>query len=257
MHMSSRLLCLGLLALALSNLANPANSDAKNLTWPGIIGEDDREVADSSKAPWRSVGRIAHAGFRDIGSCTGTLISPMAVATAAHCFFHPRSHAPLPLGNFRFILGLARDKNLGISRVKCIKFHPDNDPQPNPDLRRSFADSAIVILETPQAEAPIELAADSDLTKGTRVSHAGYGRDRLYALSVHNDCRIIQNDGNTVLTDCDTNLGQSGGPVLVERDGATRLAAIMTGAIENRATAASGVSAWRNLTASLTCPSEE
>ncbi|WP_461473164.1 trypsin-like serine peptidase, partial [Pararhodobacter sp.] len=46
-----------------------------------FFGEDQRTLVDVTQMPWRAVGLLT---LRD-GSCTGVLIGPRLVATAAHC----------------------------------------------------------------------------------------------------------------------------------------------------------------------------
>src|SRR5215470_6115213 len=52
---------------------------------PGIIGNDDRVRLDERGAPWDAVGQVNVAGFRTRILCTGTLVAPKIVVTAAHC----------------------------------------------------------------------------------------------------------------------------------------------------------------------------
>jgi protease YdgD len=53
--------------------------------YPGIIGEDDRVRLQEQGPPWDAVGQVNVAGYRIMGQCTGTLVAPNLVVTAAHC----------------------------------------------------------------------------------------------------------------------------------------------------------------------------
>jgi V8-like Glu-specific endopeptidase len=238
--------------LSLAVLSPAAAAADRNL--PGIIGDDDREMADSTVEPWRAIGRLNHAGYRTYGHCTATLVGPDLVVTAAHCLFDPITGKRLSLKDFRFALGLRRDQYLELGKVRCALPNPGfefNPKSPKPDLGD---DSAVIVLENPMKEKPLPLSDDDPLEPGALVSHAGYGRDRRHVLSVHRNCHVLKADDKAALTDCDTNLGQSGGPILVERDGKYLLGGIMSGVIPNKASGFSRISAWRQLLDNPVCP---
>ena len=61
----------------------------------GVIGNDDRKPMDSWQEPWNAVGKIFTPGVSSVGECTGTLIDPEIVVTAAHCLHNPRTAKPI------------------------------------------------------------------------------------------------------------------------------------------------------------------
>lgn len=216
----------------------------------GILGDDDRQLVADNAAPWSSVGRFNFGGYRDLGFCTGTLVRPDKVLTAAHCFFHTRTGKRLPDASFRFVLGLMRDSYLGLGRIKCVNIYKGYDPD-HPERGR---DAAIVVLDKPLNQPVMAISTSGSLAKGQVVSHAGYGSDRPYRLVLHKNCKVEVAEESLALTTCDAVHGQSGGPVLVEEEGQPKLAAIMSGIIEGKGSVVVTAAAWRDMIDGASCP---
>lgn len=219
---------------------------------PGLIGTDDRKPIDSVAAPWNAIGKVQAAGYDWVETCTGTLIAPNAVVTAAHCLFDPRRGESIPPGKLHFLAGLRRDRWLAHGTVKCIR-SPVQLEKRQAGSKSPGDDVAILILNQAISISPVALAQDARLKRDRIVSHAGYGRDRPYLLSLHAGCRVEFADGEILATDCDTQFGQSGGPVLVDEGGVMKLAGVMSGSIGGLANLAVAVERWRKLADNPSC----
>src|SRR5215470_14811921 len=57
--------------------------------------------------PWSSIGRINMASVTQRSMCTGTLVGPYTVVTAAHCLFDSRLHQWVKPNLVHFIAGLS------------------------------------------------------------------------------------------------------------------------------------------------------
>jgi protease YdgD len=233
---------------------------------PGIIGEDNRVIVADEGRPWDAIGQVNIGGYRTSGACTGTLVAPNLVITAAHCVMDPWKKTPFLLRNIHFLAGVRGAKNKGHALAKCLRFlegyvyAPPEKILPTMPAQRVTAqallkDVVAIVLDESLAINPAPLAEGVVHQPGLLLVHAAYGADRRFTLSAHFHCHLMADVRRPFwFNDCDTHPGSSGGPLFLKVDGALRLAAIMLAVNAPRNNLALPVSEWIDLTRHSECP---
>jgi protease YdgD len=197
---------------------------------PGIGAHDPRKRIDPETRPWRAVGKVQAAGPSYTIFCTGTLVGPTTVLTAAHCLYSSRTGTYLPADFFHFVIGLDGERIAGHARGVRYVIGPGFDP--TVAGKTPGADWAVLTIDTPLGTADRVLAlSDHSPAIGTSVMLGGYSQDRRYVLTADSSCRIlsISTDmaGRPLLEhSCTATRGVSGAPVLIEENGMWHVAGI-------------------------------
>ena len=234
---------------------------------PGIIGEDDRVRVEDQGPPWDAVGQVNIGGYRMAGRCTGTMVAPDLVLTAAHCVMNPWSKAPFPLHDIHFLAAVRGTENKGHSTAKCLHFPKGYEfvapeqilpttPSGKVPLRAFKSDVVAIVLNEKLPVEPVPLATGVMSHPGLPLVHAAYPADRRFVLSAHFNCHLLRSDleGPLWFNDCDTHPASSGGPLFTKMDGVLKLAAIILGTGERISNIALPISEWIDLTRNSECP---
>jgi protease YdgD len=186
----------------------------------------DREYEARS---WRAVGRIDLGNGRAF--CSGTLIAPDLVLTAAHCLYKPGSSERFAPEDIVFRAGLRAGKAEAMRRAKAAEPHAAFVPG-----NRAFAnvvnDVGLIRLAKPipSYEIPPFKLHMSDVRSG-EVSVVSYGRGRSETQSRQNECNLTERVQDVVFFDCDSVPGTSGAPVFSHRNGRGEIVAVVSGSI--------------------------
>lgn len=178
--------------------------------------------------PWRGVGRVNVNGYRSKVMCTGTLIAPDIVLTAAHCLVDRRTGRRYRPDDIHFLTGVHRNRQSGHSRAVAVAMHPAWTGEEVTDADQVGTDLALIRLENPMgpiSALPFMVGAPPE--PGSPIMLMSYRRDRPYALTRQDGCQYRAMRDAVMLLDCAVLYGASGAPVFAVIDGEPRVVAVL------------------------------
>lgn len=176
-------------------------------------------------ASWQAIGRVNVAGFKSRGMCSGTLITPTTVLTAAHCLRKP-DLTPYQLSDISFVAGWFRGDYATHAKPISITLHPkaiaNGRINPGHDLALMHFDAPVPIPPIPAAHP-----RDLPLVGATDLAIIGYFDRRPHMLSANFDC-TGQRTRDVIWINCPTRPGNSGGPILIETASGWRVISVVS-----------------------------
>lgn len=204
------LLCLG---LPLGALADEASGLRSLIT------------ADDSRG-WDAVGRLDMGGQ---AFCTGALIAPDLVLTAAHCLFDERRGEQIPAAQVEFLAGWRNGRATAYRGVRRVALHPDYDFNAEAGSPRIAHDIALLELDAPirnTSVVPFEIGERP--RKGDQVGVVSYAHNRANRPALQEVCHVLARPFGSLVMSCSVDFGSSGAPVFVTGEDGPRIVSVVS-----------------------------
>lgn len=200
----------------------------------GCASRPPEPTAPTAKPDWQAaIGRVEVNGSHQ--DCTGVLIRPDVVLTAAHCL-HPKG-VLVSADQVSFV-----SSSTSVARASGVALLVQGGEVPQGMIGRDLIpfDWAAIRIQSITSIPPIPLApmsldqAMNEIARGAKFYSAGYGQGAKDRLRSHERCGLLPAESAELATiyfttSCVVRLGDSGGPVALVKGNKPRLIGLIVG----------------------------
>lgn len=187
------------------------------------------QTANDSRG-WDAVGRL-NLGTK--GFCTGALIGPNLVLTAAHCLFDKETGARIGIEDLEFLAGWRNGRAAAYRGVRRAVAHPDYVYSGAEKLARVAFDLALIELDQPIQLPSIQpFETDTLPGQGAEVGVVSYAQGRAEAPSLQQVCHVLGYQPDVLVLSCNVDFGSSGAPIFTIKEGVARVVSVVSAKAE-------------------------